>query len=212
MGGGTATITLGAAETLSSLTFSPGAGGSYVLSGSGADSLQLANGGNSASISVVSGSDAINAPVVLDNNLNVTAASGTSLTISGAISQSGGSRGLTLSGGGSLTLSGSDSYTGGTTISGGTLTVATPAALPGSGLVTIGSGGRLVLGNGSGIGSVLAASRAGRCQRCDDGRRWRAAAKRCSGGPLPQRRPRRNGNIPARSRFATSDRFARRCF
>ena len=83
--------------------------------------LQLANGGSAATISTTGGSDAINAPVVLESNVNVTVASGASLTISGAISQSGGGQGLTFSGGGSLTLSGSNSYSGGTTISGGTL-------------------------------------------------------------------------------------------
>ena len=57
-----------------------------------------------------------------------------------------------------LTLSGTNTYTGGTTISGGTLDIAAPSALSGSGLVTIGGGGRLVLGSGAGIGALLAAS------------------------------------------------------
>ena len=43
---------------------------------------------------------------------------------------------------------------GGTTISGGTLAITTPAALASSGLVTIGSGGRLVLGSGCGHWSL----------------------------------------------------------
>jgi autotransporter-associated beta strand protein len=64
---------------------------------------------------------------------------------------------LTIAGSGELTLSGSDSYTGGTTVSGGTLDIANPSALSQSGLVTIGSGGRLVLGSGGGIGALLAA-------------------------------------------------------
>ena len=146
----------GASPSLADVTFS--STDSYTLAQGSGGTLQLANGGSSASISITSGSDAINAPVVLDDNVNVTAASGTSLTISGAISQSGGSYGLTLSGGGSLTLSGANTYTGGTTVSGGTLDIAAPSALSGSGLVTIAAGGRLVLGSGAGIGALLAAS------------------------------------------------------
>ena len=65
---------------------------------------------------------------------------------------------LALSGSGELTLSGTNSYTGGTTVSGGTLDIAAPSALSGSGLVTIAAGGRLVLGSGAGIGALLAAS------------------------------------------------------
>ena len=144
VGDNTATITLAAAETLSSLSFSPAAGGSYVLNGGGA--LQLAAGGGSASVSISSGAASINAPVVLESNASVTAANGASLTISGGISQGGGSAGLTFSGGGSLTLSGSDSYVGGTTIDGGALVAAAASALPGSGVITIGGGGRLVFG------------------------------------------------------------------
>ena len=65
---------------------------------------------------------------------------------------------LALSGSGQLTLSGTNAYSGGTTISGGTLDIAAPSALSGSGLVTIAAGGRLVLGSGAGIGALLAAS------------------------------------------------------
>ena len=131
VGSDTATITLSSAQTVSSLTFSPATGGSYVLSGSGGDSLQLAGAGlgSSALISVTSGSDAINAPVVLQNNVNVTAASGTSLTISGPIAETGGTQSLTLSGSGSLTLSGSGGYSGGTTVNGGTLFVTSSSAM-----------------------------------------------------------------------------------
>ena len=69
-----------------------------------------------------------------------------------------GNNALALSGSGELTLSGTNAYTGGTTVSGGTLDIAAPSALAGSGLVTIAAGGRLVLGSGAGIGALLAAS------------------------------------------------------
>ncbi len=141
---GTATITLDAARTVSSLTFSPGTGGSYDLSGSGASSLQLANSGSSASISVASGASAIDAPVVLGDNLNVTAAGGTGLTITGPISEIGGSRSLTLSGGGSLILSGTNTYTGSTIVSAGTLLINSANALAGGGSLTIGAGGTFI--------------------------------------------------------------------
>ena len=156
VGSGTATITLGSAQTVSGLTFSPATGGSYVLGGS--NSLQLAGGGSSASISVTGGSDAINVPVVLQNNVNVTTATGSGLTISGAIGQSGGSQALTLSGSGSLALSGSDSYSGGTTVNGGTLVVNNTAGSgTGTGPVAINSGGTLT-GNGTISGATSVSS------------------------------------------------------
>ena len=48
------------------------------------------------------------------------------LTLSGNITESGGTRNLSLSGLGTLTLSGTNSYSGATTISSGTLQVAQP--------------------------------------------------------------------------------------
>ena len=158
VGSTTATVALDNPVALSGIIFQPAASGAYVLSGSGADGLDLSQGGLGEEVSVLSGANAINAPIVLGDGLSVNAASGTSLTITGPISESGGDRGLTLSGGGNLTLSGSDSYTGGTTVGGGTLTVTSAAALPSSGLMTISSGGRLVLGGGSGVGTTLGIS------------------------------------------------------
>ena len=76
VGSGTATITLDVARTLSVLAFSPGVGGAYVLSGTGANALQLANGGSAATISVAGGANAINAPIVLSDNLSVTGTTG----------------------------------------------------------------------------------------------------------------------------------------
>ena len=156
VGNGTATIMLDAPRTVSGLSFSPAAGGSYALSGSGRSSLQLAGApgisgrGSSASISVVSGDSSIDAPVVLGDDLNVTAAGGTSLTISGGIGQSDGSHALTLSGDGSLTLSGSDSYGGGTTVVGGTLIVTNSSALPSGMALAVGAGGTVVFGSNPG--------------------------------------------------------------
>ena len=139
VGSGSATVTLDAPRSLSSLTFSPATGGSYALSGSSSNSLQFANGGNSASIVVTSGASSIAAPVVLGDNLNVVAAMGTSLTISDPISETGGSLALTLSGGGKLTLSGPNTFTGGIVVTAGTLKVTIPAAIHDGSNLTVGS-------------------------------------------------------------------------
>ena len=87
--------------------------------------------------------------------LTVAPSSGSTTTFAGDII---GRNALALSGSGELTLSGTNTYYGGTTVSGGTLDIAAPSALAGSGLVTIAAGGRLVLGSGAGIGALLAAS------------------------------------------------------
>ena len=144
VGSSTATITLSALESLSSLTFSPATGGSYALSASGANSLQLANSGSPALITITNSTSAINAPVVLGDNVNVAAASGTSMVISGNISQTGGSHGVTVSGSGKLTLSGINTYTGGTFVTGGTLLVTASSALPSGGALTVGAGATFI--------------------------------------------------------------------
>ena len=59
--------------------------------------------------------------VSLHDSLAMDLGDGVTGTLSGAISQSGGSFGLTKSGGGTLVLSGNSSFTGDTTVSGGTL-------------------------------------------------------------------------------------------
>ncbi len=86
------------------------------------------------------------------SNVVAIAAAGSQLTISSGLSGAGQS--LTVSGSGTVILSGANSYTGGTSVNGGILTIASAAALPGSGVITIGGGGRLVLGSGSGIGAL----------------------------------------------------------
>ena len=158
-GSGSATIVLAGSDTLSGLSFSALGGGGYVLSRTDSvSSLQLANGGSPVPVSIAAGAAAIAVPVVFGDNVNISTGSGAVATISGPISESGGSHSLTLSGSGELTLSGTDTYSGGTTLNGGALEIAAASALPGSGLVSISGGGRLVLGSGAGIGALLAAS------------------------------------------------------
>ena len=97
----------------------------------------------------------IAAPIVLSDNLSVVCAPDSCLTISAPISERIAGESVTLTGDGELILSGENTYSGGTTVSGGTLDIASPSALPSSGLVTIHSGGRLVLGSGSGLGPLV---------------------------------------------------------
>ena len=86
------------------------------------------------------------------------ASAGSALTIAGSLSETVADTSLSVSGGGALILSGTDHYTGGTTVNAAALAVTSSSALPSSGLMKIGSGGRLVLGGGAGIGALLGAS------------------------------------------------------
>ena len=166
---GAGSVTLNAANTYTGATTI--SGGTLILGGteSGAENLptttalNIAAGaldlaGNSQTVGSLSGS----AGAIVTNSLSssylstlTVAPSAGSTTFAGNITSN---VALSLSGSGELTLSGTNAYTGGTTVSGGTLDIATPSALAGSGLVTIAAGGRLVLGSGAGIGALLAAS------------------------------------------------------
>jgi autotransporter-associated beta strand protein len=138
--------TLDEPVTLGSLQLDSGgnANAGYTLSGGGSNKLTLNNSGSGASIMVVSGSHAINAPVVLEDNLTV--ASGgldTSWVLSfgtAGIAQSGSGRySLTMNGaGGTLILSGSDNYSGGTFVTAGTLIVTDPSAIADGTNLTVG--------------------------------------------------------------------------
>ena len=84
-------------------------------------------------------------PVTLTGNRTLSTAVAT--TISGSIGDGGNGYRLTKTGGSTLTLSGSNSYTGGTTISNGQLTFSGSDALPATGSISI-NGGTLVSGSG----------------------------------------------------------------
>ena len=73
---------------------------------------------------------------------NLGGGSGT-LTFTPAIT---GAASLNVSGRGTVVLTGSNKYTGGTTVSGGTLDFAGPAASPTAGILSVNSGGYVVLG------------------------------------------------------------------
>jgi autotransporter-associated beta strand protein len=127
------TITLDGPQTLGQLTLANSTTGStgYTLAAGSGGTLTLSNSGaaTSADILVLSGSHGISAPVVLAENLTIVPSAGTTLDISGAISQSAAGKALELDGPGTLVLSGSDTYSGGTVVLAGTLIATAPAAL-----------------------------------------------------------------------------------
>jgi autotransporter-associated beta strand protein len=137
----TVNVTVDGAYTVGSLVFNPTSGTSYALASDGVagHGLTLDSGnGSGASVAVSGGNHAISANLVLADSGGHTfnIGSGSSLTISGVVSESGGSRGLTLTGGGTLTLASANSYSGGATINAGTLFTAADGGL-GSGPLTV---------------------------------------------------------------------------
>jgi fibronectin-binding autotransporter adhesin len=119
------TISLnGANPSLKAITFNNSAGGYLIAKGSGG-TIKL--NGSPATITDSAGNNGISAPVELDSNATATVStSGNTLTISGAISESGGSRSFGVSGPGTTILMADNSYSGGTTVTGNsTLTGAT---------------------------------------------------------------------------------------
>jgi autotransporter-associated beta strand protein len=114
----------------------------------------------------VSGNNTIDGTITLAGNEQFDVASGTTLTISSGIIQTGGSRFLVTSGAGTLILSGTSSYSGGTFITGGsllvngdisasdTVDVFGTGTIGGSGTlpdVSVNSGGTLAPGNSPGM-------------------------------------------------------------
>ncbi len=127
------TITLDAPKTLGTLLLGnpSAAGAGYTLNGTGSNTLTFNNSCSGATITVPNGTHAINAPLVLNDNLAVS--NNASLTLGGPIANgSNGPMGITLSGSGGLVLAGGNTYSGNTTIGGGTLTLANPLAVQNS--------------------------------------------------------------------------------
>ena len=143
-------ITLDSPQTVGTLQLgnSGGRGVGYMLSGGGTDTLTLNNSGSGAMIAVTDGSHAVSAPVVLADNLAVSGSGTLAFGCSSSITETGGSRSLTMRGaGGTLILSGADDYTGGTIVTAGTLILASSTALAeGTGL-TVGGWGESISDN-----------------------------------------------------------------
>ena len=139
------TITLSSPETVGLLQFgnSGSARAGYTLSGSGSNELTLNNSGSGATITVAGGSQAIDVPVVLSDNLVVTTRGSNSWTLgfgtASSITDNGGGYSLTMNGsGGTLILSGSNNYGGGTYVDAGKLIVTSNNALPEGASLTVG--------------------------------------------------------------------------
>ena len=128
LGAGSAAVTLdGASPHVSSLTFN--SSGSYTIARGTGGTLNLDAGAGTAAIAVMSGNHTIAAPVTLASSINIAQSAGSSLTVSGAIGESGGSRGLTQSGPGLLVLAGPNSYSGDTNVNAGVLSAVASGAL-----------------------------------------------------------------------------------
>ena len=127
----------GTSPSVAEITLSSSNPGYTISQGTGGV-LQLANGGNSASITVSSGSQTISAPLALGSNLAVLPAAGSRLTVTGGISGAGQS--LNVNGGGTVVLSGANSYSGGTIVSAGKLIMSNSSAIAEGTSLTIGAG------------------------------------------------------------------------
>ncbi|MGA2256119.1 MAG: DNRLRE domain-containing protein [Thermoguttaceae bacterium] len=139
------TVTLDKPETVGTLEFGNSGGDlavGYTLSGTNA--LTLDNSGSTALLTVSQGKHAISTPVTLADNLNVSPSAGSTLDISGNISQGTSGLSLTLSNSGSLILSGSNNYGGGTTVKTGTLYVTNSHAIADRTSLTAGAGGTFI--------------------------------------------------------------------
>ena len=103
---------------------------------------------STAEIFVTSGTHAISAPVGLAEALTIVPSAGTTLAISGVISNyyPGVAESLTLAGPGALILSASNTYSGGTTVTSGTLMATTAGAIPDGTSLTVGAGGASIFG------------------------------------------------------------------
>ena len=136
-------LTLGdSTSTLTAYTLAPG------VSGSG--SLTMANTGTSpALITVTGGSQMISANVVLAGSLTIAPTAGSTLTISGNMSENtSGAGSLLLNDAGTLVLSGSNGFTGGTVVANGTLILTNNEALAVGSSLTIGDASEFANGSG----------------------------------------------------------------
>jgi autotransporter-associated beta strand protein len=142
------TVTVNGAYTAGTLTFNNTNSYTIATDGVTGHGITLSNNGL-ADINVIAGSHAISAPLTLTDNLQISAASGTALTISGAITENTVGRGLLLTSPGTITLSGTtaNTFTGLTDVNSGTLNLGKTAGVNaiGTGGVQVDSGAILTL-------------------------------------------------------------------
>ncbi|MGQ3050358.1 MAG: DUF4347 domain-containing protein [Roseateles sp.] len=138
---GSGTLTLSGTNTYTGAT-TLSAGGITVTGGSAVDDSSAVTVASGATLTLAGGGETVGSLAGAGNvSLAYTLTSGgdnTSTTFSGVIASSNTS-GIVKTGSGTLTLSGSNTYTGSTTVSAGTLSVASDANL-GAGIVTLNGG------------------------------------------------------------------------
>jgi autotransporter-associated beta strand protein len=129
----------GVNPTLAAVTFNNAATGYGITQGS-AGSLTLQGGiaGGSATVSVLAGNPAINAPLHLASSTTFSAAASTTLTMNGPIDGSGS---LTTNGSGRLVLNGVNTFSGGLAVRSGTVVINAADGLVDGCDVTVGSAG-----------------------------------------------------------------------
>ena len=158
---GPATVSLdGAAPVLSNLIFSNSNASYTILQGTGATGLTLTGTGGSspAAMTVISGTDEVDTPIVLDSSLIVNSSG--RLTLGGSLSDGGMGYSLTLDGGGELTLDGTGNYLGGTVVKSGTFVVDSSSALADGSSLTIGASDSSIFTASAASTPSFAASRA----------------------------------------------------
>lgn len=127
-----------------SLTFNNVDDNFSLINGTGSRTLTLTSGDITRTAGSSGTQSLAFATLALGGDAAMSIAGSGSLAITSAIIDSGGARALSKSGAGELILSGANTYSGGTTITAGTLTVQSAAALGTGSTVTL-AGGRLRL-------------------------------------------------------------------
>ncbi len=148
-------VTLDGGQSAGALVFGATSANSYTLEQGSGGALSLGTPAGAA-ITVTGGVQNISAPLVLQGNLTASVVSGSTLQLSGAVSQSTSGLGLTLNGPGLLSFSGTGAYGGDTTVNSGTLQVNAGGALPANNeYIGTGAAAAYVVQNG-GVNTVTA--------------------------------------------------------
>ncbi len=118
---GKISVTINTAQVASQIVFGNTSGAAFSLVGDGVagHGLTLSGGGQGAAVTVAAGVTSpqqIQAPLTLADNVAFNVASGGLLTLTGGVSQSAGSHGLTLAGGGTLEIDSSLSLNSGSAL------------------------------------------------------------------------------------------------
>jgi fibronectin-binding autotransporter adhesin len=155
--GSTIGVTLDTARTVGHLVFNS-LTTSYTISG--AATLTIDDTGDNvpgsvADITVQAGSHTIATPVNLVNGVTLRGSAGTTLTVSGNVTGSGGLSSVTS---GTVVLSGTNTYAGGTSVSAGKTVIATAGALSTNGGVTLSGSGTMQLADNITAGSAYGSS------------------------------------------------------